>query len=283
MDIRGLKAEYLPRLKPVSDSPELDCDLIIALALKQDVVFLYSHTEYQLKLGEVRLSRRLFEKRLKGYPIAYLRGFQPFMDYTFFLNRHTLVPRPETELIVEEIAKMTKDHSLILDIGTGSGAIVVSLAKLIEADNCIFAGTDISLGALRQAKINAKYNKAAGISFYWRDLIRFFPWKKYHRSKHLVIAANLPYVSAEIYRNSRSIQKEPQRALLSSEAGLKHYRRLIGQIKHIPAHFQTVTVFCEISPEQADTFPVLPGLAGKKITIIKDLSGKDRIARLDWR
>jgi release factor glutamine methyltransferase len=229
--------------------------------------------------------------RLKNEPLAYILSHQGFYGLDFKVSRHTLIPRPETELLVEEIVKTKPKNSIIIDVGTGSGNIIISLCKSIENKNTYY-GADISPKALQIAKYNAKRHKLnSKIKFIKSDLLNYFlnnlTIKPFN---NLIIVANLPYLSEKIYNCvSKDIKKyEPKIALLGGYNGLDCYKKLFKQIKIIkkscyvlpasPAGGR-VTCYVEISPEQK---PKLEKILKKyfpksRLKFQKDLAKKWRV------
>lgn len=234
-------------------------------------------------------------------PVAYITGRKEFFGLPFRVTRDTLIPRPETELLVEraiedlrfkiaDCRSETPKKILIADIGTGSGAIIVSLAHTFKKDaGCMmrdtryeFHAVDISNDALIVARENAEQNGVADmISFHKGSLIE--PIRNFfHEADQIILIANLPYLSEIIYTSADDDVKryEPKSALLSGGDGLDHYRKLFSSIKEnfssLPVHH--LRMFCEISPEQDtiiaqlfdDTF--LEGYS----EILPDLSGRSR-------
>ena len=265
----------------ISSSPELDSQLIVAAAIGRDRSFILAHPEYVVSAKEATVISQYIKKRLSGQPMAYITGQKEFMGLDFLVNGHVLVPRPETETMVELAIKSIdekKQEALIIDIGTGSGAIIISLAKMIasQGERRCFVASDISRRALKTARKNADINKVK-VDFYRRNLLRFFPWKKYSRYRNLLICANLPYIGQEEYRNFPSIKCEPKKALISGRDGLSHYRRLAKQIKAIASRFSTIEAYFEINPWQAEGMKQIFPEGGS----ILDLSGQVRFWKIE--
>ena len=209
--------------------------------------------------GENRLTRRqadgltrMVKRRMAGEPMAYILGYKDFWGLRFKVNKDVLVPRPETEWVVErvmnyELRSMNGDIR-ILDIGTGSGAIIISLAKELVTRNSspitLFA-SDISPAALKVAKANAKAHKVK-IKFIKSDLLKNI------KINPDVIIANLPYGWHGVKNRFSSVKDglkfEPQKALYTKEKGLFEIRRLLQQIaqrKHQPK-----LIYLEFDPRQ---------------------------------
>lgn len=258
--------------------------LIKALATKKTKEFILAHPEYKLTPWQ---KLRLFYfnyLRKKGYSLAYIAGHKEFFGLNFLVNKHTLIPRPDTELMVEEtikeIEKIKNKKIVLVDIGTGTGCIPISINKKMSKnlDIKIFA-TDISLGALKIARKNSKKHKVK-INFLHGDLLK--PFIKIHSLLHppysLFLTANLPYLTQNQFEAESSIQKEPHAALVADDRdGLSLYKKLLLQLKLLK---QTdLTVFLEIDPSQNlgimkiinEIFPA------PKIEIKNDLAGRDRL------
>ncbi|MCX6798285.1 MAG: peptide chain release factor N(5)-glutamine methyltransferase, partial [Candidatus Falkowbacteria bacterium] len=140
-----------------------DLELLLALVLKQTRIFVLSNPDYELSLNQEKKFAVLLKKCLNHYPLAYLSGQQEFYGLNFKVNPNTLIPRPETELIVDYILDNFKElnnkQSLsLIDVGTGSGCIICALAKNLPGQN-LYLGLDISGPALKIAKLNAKLNQ----------------------------------------------------------------------------------------------------------------------------
>ncbi len=280
-----------------------DFFVLLAHATDKDKTFLLAHPEYTLDTETEMKAREYFTRRSKHEPVAYIVGNKEFYGRDFFVTPATLVPRPETELLVELIVKKalcnTKRQSsnqvvFLADIGTGSGNIIVTLAKEIRNPTYEFHATDISREALAVAQENAKQHGVENIiSFHGGNLLDPIR-EKLTTADEIVIAANLPYLSEEIWQSAEDDVKqfEPKTALVSTQQGLDHYFRLLDQAKSIPtdflhnrvksqtSHKQPITLFLEISPEQTPLLKkILTGHFPKAtIAIYPDLSGRDRVA-----
>ncbi len=211
----------------------LDAELLLIYALKKSRVWLYSHRNYVLKNAELKKVKNLLSKRLEFLPMAYITKNKKFYGLDFYVNKNVLVPRPESELILEEVfRKKYRKISTVIDLGTGSGNLIISLAKNFSK-KIFFKAIDISSLALYVAKKNAEKHKVKNkIKFFQGDLlIPFLKRKEKMGFGEILIIANLPYLSPEQFKNEISIQKEPRIALVSGKDGLKEYRRLFQQLK----------------------------------------------------
>lgn len=215
----------------------------------------------------------MIQQRLKNEPVAYLINNKEFYGLNFYVDKNVLIPRPETEVLVDEIFKHIRiaNHEsriTICDIGTGSGCIAITLKKYLPKAK-VYA-SDISKKALAVAKKNARKLKVKILNKQG-DLLK--PLKKI---KINIIAANLPYLTPRQMKEE-SIQAEPKLALSGGKDGLDLYKELLNQVKE---YAQKPLIFLEIDPRQAMKIRRLikKKLPQAVIEIKKDLSGRNRIA-----
>ena len=208
------------------DSPKLKARLLMQYVLKQNRQYLMVHDENKLTQEQKEKYFRAIEKLSKGFPLQHITHQQEFMKMNFYVNENVLIPRPDTEILVEEVIKIAKkiNAKKILDLCTGSGAIAVSLAKYIE--NSQVTATDISEEALVIAERNAKNNKVdKQIAFLSSNLFYEIPKEKYD-----MIVSNPPYIKREIVKTlAKQVQNEPLMALDGGWDGLDFYRKIIHQ------------------------------------------------------
>ena len=213
-----------------SDSPRLDAEVLLATVLGTDRSRLYAHPDMTASRTSVADFMRLLNSRRAGWPIAYLTGFREFHSMAFRVNRHTLIPRPETELLVDAALERIPGHSRIsvLDLGTGSGAIAVAVAA--ARPYCTVTAVDLSRGALAVARENAAANNVTNISFRQSDW-----FGDLHNRRFDAILCNPPYV--EFPRSalpSGEIRFEPRLALDGGHNGTDCIRIIIsGALRHI--------------------------------------------------
>ncbi|HOK04387.1 MAG TPA: peptide chain release factor N(5)-glutamine methyltransferase [Victivallales bacterium] len=211
------------------------------------------------------------KRRAKGEPLQYIFGKAYFRNLTLKVGKGVLIPRPETELMVDEIIKRLPFNGVFCDIGTGSGAIAFAVASE-RPDSKVFA-SDISLKALKYARINKRNLKIKNVYLRRASLFSAFKNKKFN-----VIASNLPYIkNSEIAKLPCEIRKyEPLKALKGGEDGLQIIRKFFFEAYRYSN--KGTFVIAEVSPEQA--VPLKHFLQEmdiyKNIVIIRDLSGKDR-------
>ncbi|MFA6533865.1 MAG: peptide chain release factor N(5)-glutamine methyltransferase [Patescibacteria group bacterium] len=273
MNLRQLLTITTKRLNRYSSSPALDAEILLSLVLKKPREFLYSHPEYKVNQSLVTAYQLLVTRRLKGVPVAYLTGQQEFYGLNFLVNKNTLIPRPDTELLIDEVLRIAKSYRLsaIGDIATGSGCIAVTLAKHLPQAK-IYA-TDISRPALKVAEKNARLHGVKGqIKFKQGNLLE--PLKNI---KLDILIANLPYLTAAEVKNEPSIQAEPRQALLGGPDGLKLFRQLFSQLA--ARRQKPRLIFLEIGCDQAPALKLLAQkhLPAYRLKIKTDLAGRDRV------
>lgn len=267
----------------------LDRELLLASAIKKDRSFLLAHPEYELTPTQERRFKQWTSQREAHEPLAYILGEKEFYGLLFSVNRFTLIPRPETELLVETAlqilyGKKNNKKIAVIDVGTGSGCILISIVKnfLTKKNSTLpisFFATDISLRALNLAKKNAtRHGVRKEISFVQSHLFKAIE-KKLSSFDEVILLANLPYLSQKIYTEAAPTVRdfEPQTALLSGVDGLDHYRELLQEISDLQLS-RKVDFLLEISPEQATFFESKPSPYSIKIRkILPDLTGRSRL------
>lgn len=261
-----------------------DDESLLTHAIKRDRSFVLAHPEYRLSLIEKLRFTLYRQRRAHGWSIAHISHHKEFFGLNFFVNRHTLIPRPETEILVErvinELNQERSSKKLLIDVGTGSGCIPISILKktydLIEEA----WATDISRGALRVARHNAQAY-ATTITFAHGNLLEpFIAWIKKETERIIFLTANLPYLTAKQFAEEPSIRKEPYTALVAEENGLALYRQLLEQLKNALSKKRITTyLFFEIDPSQAQALPALIAtfFPEAEIATDKDLNGETRV------
>ncbi len=195
----------------------LDSELILAYVLRVPRTFLHAHPDYEINEEEQKQADSFLERRAKHEPFAYITGRKEFYGRNFKVTRDTLIPRPETEALIDVI-KRIKPHK-ILDVGTGSGCIATTLA--LELPDCEIEAVDISDNALIVARLNAQF-LGANVNFYKSDLLQ-------NTAKYDLMVANLPYVDREWDWLSPELAFEPETALYANDHGLALIKTLIEQ------------------------------------------------------
>jgi release factor glutamine methyltransferase len=210
----------VPRLLGCSDSALLDVEILLSETINVSRAYLIAHPEFELDKITIKSFEKKLQRRLNGEPISYITGTREFWSHNFFVNNTTLIPRPETELLVELALQKVPFNSdwNILDLGTGSGAIGISIAS--ERLACNITATDICLDALRIAKKNGELANLTNIEFIagsWSMPVK-------NRSFNLIVS-NPPYISEEDDA-LKNLQYEPKKALISGVDGLDDIRIL---------------------------------------------------------
>ncbi len=228
MTIRDIIIKYSQELEKISDTPRLDVELFLQKALGGvDRIYIHLNLNKELTTEQYDEFIEYINDRINGRPVAYIVGNREFMGLDFFVKEGVLIPRPDTETLVEEIIDLCKDKNEevdILDIGTGSGAITVSLAKYIT--NSKVMSFDISEIPLQVGKINAINNDVDNkIEFVKSDVFSAIKDKEIQFD---VIVSNPPYIPKKDIETLHTQVKdyEPYNALEGGEDGLDFYRQI---------------------------------------------------------
>jgi len=271
----------------------LDAELLLAHVLGKSREWVLAHPDYEVcKVFKVIKFLKLTRKRAQDIPLAYLTKHKEFFGLDFFVNKNVLIPRPDTEIMVEEVLSLITYHIThntpitLIDVGTGSGCIPIVIAKSIRKSGLSvirnFFAIDISRKALRVAKINAKKHNVK-INFLHGNLLSPLINQstiKLINQSTIIITANLPYLTNEQFTQESSIQNEPRLALVAEESGLALYRELLKQIQSLlTAYSLQLTAFFEIDPNQSQSITKLIKslLPNSEIEIKKNLAGLDRV------
>ncbi len=257
--------------------PRRETEILLAFLLNKRREFLLTYPETIVPPLIYKRFKALEKKRRANWPISYLTGHKEFYGLDFKVTPAVLTPRPETEMIVEEILKIDLERSLMIDLGTGSGAIIIACAKNLKNKSTQFLAVDISRPALNIARQNANlHGLNKKIKFYQGNLLT--PIRQQLINQNLIISANLPYLTSTQVKKAPSISREPRVALIAGSDGLKYYRILFKQLSAIT--YESLTLLCEIDPGQKNKILALSKkyFFGAKIEIKKDLAGKHRLA-----
>jgi len=278
------------------ESPRLTIELLLAHLLKKKRLDLYMEFERELDDATLEKLREMVKRRAAGEPLQYITGESEFCGLKFRVDKRVLIPRPETELLVETVFERLKASGkpvssgaetlnarlspiTILDVGTGSGCIAIALAKkLLASDGGVQAkiyATDESAAALEVARANAKmHHLEKNIGFFQGDMLEALS----NSLRADVIVSNPPYVAdGELAKLPKEVRDfEPVRALAAGEDGLKVIRRLVMDAKRFlsPSGF----VALEIGAGQRAAVEALFGSAGYAVSeVVKDLQGHERV------
>jgi len=256
---------------------------ILIAVLQKNSAFLISNRDNKLSKKQINTIEFLYNKYKKGWPLPYLLNYQEFYKLKLKVNQNVLIPRPETEIMIDLILNQChalKDKQVnILDIGTGSGAIILNLAYILKNNkNFKFYASDISIKALEIAKENAKNLTIKDkIKFKHSDLLENIKLN----SNNLIISANLPYLCKKQINNP-CLKKEPKLALYGGIDGLDIYRKLFNELR-ILKHIKNIAIFIEIDPKQEKSLRSLIKNNFIKTNIRKhfDLRKKLRFIQID--
>lgn len=207
-----------------SESAQLDAEVLLSSLLNCERIWLYTYPEQALTEQEKETFNHLITLRSEGHPIAYLTGKKEFWSLTLNVNQDTLIPRPETELLVETVLSLITNDSTkkVLDLGTGTGAIAIAIAS--ERPLVSITATDLSETALNLAKENASLNNIDNINFKTGNWFETFAIDNYD-----VIVSNPPYIcDDDPHLTQGDVRFEPRIALASGQDGLDDLRIIIS-------------------------------------------------------
>jgi release factor glutamine methyltransferase len=272
-------ADLTARFTPLSDTPALDAQVLLAHIFQKPRAWVLAHPERELDSSQDQALQDLTARRLNGEPLPYLLGHWEFFGLDFQVTPHVLIPRPETELLVEHALAWLHSHPAYrqaIDIGTGSGCIAIALASHIPELRVL--ATDLSLPALTVARQNAASHGLAGrITFLQSNLLEL-P-SGFHSFD--LIAANLPYIPSQTLAELSISRFEPALALDGGADGLDLIRRLLVQA---PAHLSPGgCLLLEIEYRQGGSARALAQAAFPQahIQLVPDLAGHDRLLIVD--
>ncbi|AMO57790.1 SAM-dependent methyltransferase [Endozoicomonas montiporae] len=256
-----------------SATARLDVEILLCHVLGKDRSFLFTWPEYELNEQQLSDFRRLVTERIKGTPVAYLTGARDFWTLKLSVSPATLIPRPDTELLVEQaLAKPLPDNARVADLGTGTGAIALALAS--EKQRWAVTGVDKFEDAVTLAERNALKNRITNAVFSQGSWCASLPGDHFH-----MIVSNPPYIcSDDEHLSQGDVRFEPETALASGADGLDDIRIIIQQ-----ATTKLVNggwLLLEHGYHQAESIRQLMGNAGfDKISTVQDLSGHDRVTQ----
>jgi len=271
---------------------QLDAEILLAHVIKKSREFLFTNPDFEINFWQKIKFENLVIQRQKNIPVAYLVGHKEFFGLDFLVNKNVLVPRPDTELMVEETLKHLNTLSpnynnvLLIDVGTGSGCIPISIRKSVLSayPNLPTIAIDVSKKTLCVAKKNAKKHTVK-IKFLHGNLLE--PILKIEHGSNglngfeqIIVTANLPYITEQQFQNEQSIQHEPKIALVAENDGLALYEKILQQIKQITNTYNLKPkTYFEIDPIQTDKIKILikKYLPESNIEVKKDLAGLDRL------
>jgi release factor glutamine methyltransferase len=263
--------EAVKQLNAVSDTAVLDAEILLAHVLQVSRSFLHAWPERLVTQSDYDAFKQHIERRLREEPIAYIIGHQEFWSLDLLVTPDTLIPRPETELLVEWVLKRFDSSSrVVADLGTGSGAIALALAK--ERPSWLIYATDRMPAALAVAKQNAARLHLSSVIFSEGNWCQALPDKQFD-----AIISNPPYIEEADDQVSKGVRLyEPAVALFSEENGLRDSRQIIQEAKHFlkPGGY----LFLEHGYQQGAAIRVLFEQAGyQEVALYQDLANRDRV------
>ena len=259
-------------------SARLDAEMLFSFCLNRDRLDFFKNPEMQITKTKQADFKKLVTRRLKWEPVAYITGRKEFWSFTLEVNQDVLIPRPDTEVIVEEALSICKtqafDKPFILDIGTGSGAIALALAK--ELPQAKIVATDISPRALTLALKNARrLGLESSLKFCLGDLFESVD------GIFDIIVSNPPYIADQEYQELPAGVKdyEPRQALWAGQTGMEFYEKLIYQSKnHLK---ENGWILLEIGAKQGESVRSMMESAGvyDRIDMRADYAGMPRVIK----
>lgn len=258
--------------------PKLDAEMILCYLLQKDRIYLHLNRKAEVNNDVKEKFYQLAVKRNEGYPLQYITNSQEFMGLEFYIQEGVLIPRPDTETLVELIINIAKDkfsnqEIKILDLGTGSGAIGISLAYYLK--NSRVTAIDISDTAIETTNINIEKHNLNNIKVIKGNIFEdILSGEKFH-----IVVSNPPYIERDTIKNLQIEVSvfEPKLALNGGVDGLDYYRRIAELFKKI--HEKDGVLAVEIGCEQKDSVEEIYRDAKifKSITTYRDLSGNNRV------
>jgi release factor glutamine methyltransferase len=254
-------------------SAEIDTQIILEFVAKKSREFLLANPDYRVSNREVEKIKKITELRCKHLPISYIVGKKEFFSLDFAVSPDVLIPRPETEQLVEEALNFLKSKNrkpkTILDVGTGSGNIIISIAKNInyQSSKNNFFASDVSQKALGVARKNSKKYQTK-INFIQSDLFENI------KGKFDLITANLPYVPRN-GSDDKEIKYEPQNAIFSDKNGTATIIKFLEESKNYISSDGMILI--EADPRNIESIKKYALKNYKTVNALTDLSGKFRV------
>ena len=263
------------QLAKVSDSPRLDVEILLAHILQKDRTFLFTWPETALTVEQEDNFIALFDRRLHGEPVAHIIGQREFWSLPLFVNNTTLIPRPDTELVVETVlnlfaSDMHNQPRHVLDLGTGTGAIVLALAHEKKYWHCV--GVDNQPEAVLLAQKNCQHLHIQNVEIKQSDW-----FSAIEETDFDVIVSNPPYIAADDpHLQQGDVRFEPLSALVADNQGLRDIENIVQQARYYLR--PTGWVLIEHGYQQGQTVRQLFEQFGYvAITTLRDLSDNERV------
>lgn len=268
MNVKEAIKYGIDNLKSIDDK-SLKVRLLLSHFMNVEKNYLITHDDEELSNEIEEKYKQGIEKLSKDIPLQYITNTQEFYGMKFKINENVLIPRYDTEILIEETLKLAKDQDKILDMCTGSGIIAITLAKNVEKAN-VFA-CDISLEALKVAKENNELHNT-NVKFINSNLFENIEEKNFD-----IIVSNPPYITEkEMQELENQVKKEPELALYGGVDGLDFYRKITENAKEYLKK-EGLLIFEIGSKQKEDVSKILIENKFKNIKCVKDLQGLDRV------
>ena len=259
-------------LRTTSESPRADAEILLAYCLGKSRTWLFTWADKTLESAVVTAFQGLVTERLRGVPIAHLIGYREFWTLNLKVTPDTLIPRPETELLVETaLALLPPTPANVLDLGTGTGAIALSIAS--ERPDCCVTACDFSAAALAVAQENAQSHGITNVTFVQSDWFTALPAQRF-----ALIVSNPPYIeAADPHLQQGDVRFEPLSALAAGQDGLDDIRQIIHHAPDWLANNGWLLLEHGYNQGQAVT-ALLQERGFQAVRCLRDLAGNERVS-----
>ncbi|MCX7085607.1 MAG: peptide chain release factor N(5)-glutamine methyltransferase [Methylococcales bacterium] len=276
--IKNLLIDAANMLAASSESAHLDAEILLCLALNKQRSYLRAWPENEPTTNQETLFKSYLQERYLGKPIAYILGYKEFWSRDFKVTPDVLIPRPDTELIIELCLDVLPLNSTanILDLGTGSGIIGITLAA--ERPHCQVIASDFSLAALNIAKLNAQAHHLNNITFYQSDWLKNIPKQKFE-----IIVSNPPYIAKDDeHLTLGDLRFEPTTALSANDYGLSDIKTIINHARDYLAPQGHLLIEHGYNQKNA-VQDIFNDFNYQQINTHIDLSEQPRVTRGQWQ
>ena len=272
---QALLADAVQQLQTASESARADAEILLAHCLQKSRTYLFAYPETAVDSLTEASFRELLAERLRGVPIAHITGQREFWTLNLKVTPDTLIPRPETELLVETALKLGSSSSHILDLGTGTGAIAIAIAS--ERPDVQVTACDFSAAALAVAQENAQVNSIHNVHFIQSDWFSALPAQRFD-----MIVSNPPYIEADDPHLAQGdVRFEPLTALASGQDGLNDIRHLIQTAPQWLVNGGWLLLEHGYNQGKAVT-ALLQTTGFQQVHCLPDLAGNDRVSLGQW-
>lgn len=276
-DLQSVLARSASTLQTISDSATLDAEVLLCHVLEKNRSYLRTWPEKRLTNEQLRQFSRLLERRQQGQPIAYITGTREFWSRYFIVNPSVLIPRPDTETLIEVCLQLleSKPDAKLIDLGTGSGIIAITLAA--EYSQLKVTAVDNSTEALDTAQNNAQLNHTPNIRFLNSNWLAEVPQEKFD-----FIVSNPPYIDVnDPHLSKGDVRFEPNSALIAEQQGLQDILD-ISQQSHQHLSHGGYLIFEHGYNQKQAVHDLLEQQQYQNIHCVHDLSGHPRVSYAQW-